>query len=79
MYSGYERAFEQLGSWSFGNYFAGNVVVFGVDNISLSHTDNHKNNLLLLGEEPTDYVNGSVGSAEQKFHINFRKEKTHFF
>ena len=36
-------------------------------------------NLLLLGEEPTDYVNGSVGSAEQKFHINFRKEKTHFF
>ena len=28
--------------WSFGNNFAGNVVIFGLDNTSSSHTDNKK-------------------------------------
>ena len=39
---------------SFGNGFARNVVIFGVDNISSSHTDNQKNNFLVLVEGPTD-------------------------
>ena len=28
--------------WSFGNNFARNVVIFGLDNTSSSHTDNKK-------------------------------------
>ena len=39
---------------SFDNGFARNVVIFGVDNISSSHTDNQKNNFLVLVEGPTD-------------------------
>ena len=36
--------FEGAGSWSFGNDFARNVVIFGVDNSSSSHTVNYKIN-----------------------------------
>ena len=32
------------GSWSVGNSFARNVVIFGVDSRTSSHTDNCKNN-----------------------------------
>ena len=34
MYIGYGMAFDGTGSWSFGNDFARNVVIFGVDNSS---------------------------------------------
>ena len=40
-YSGYGIAFDGKGSWSFGNDFA-RIVIFGVDNTSSSHSDNHK-------------------------------------
>ena len=50
-------AFDGAGSWNLGNDFARNArntVVFGVDNSLLSHTDNQKNNFLVIGEGPTD-------------------------
>ena len=36
-------AFDGEGLWNFSNDFAGNVVIFGVDRSSSSHTDNRKN------------------------------------
>ena len=58
------------------NDFAKNVDIFGVNNNS-SHTDNHKNNFSELSEEPSDNINGSVSTEEQKFRINFStKAKT---
>ena len=57
----------------FGNGFAGNVVIFGIGNNSSSHRDNCKNNFLVLGEKPTNDINGSVKAAEKKFNINFSK------
>ena len=44
--------------------FARNVVIFGVDNSSSSHTDNKKN-FLVLGDGPTDGTNVSNGAAEK--------------
>ena len=41
---GYEITFDSTGSWSFNNDTARNVIIFGVDNSSSSHSDNHKNN-----------------------------------
>ena len=38
----------------------GILQLFGVDNCSSSHTDNFKNEFLVLGEGPTDNSNGSV-------------------
>ena len=42
-------AFDGACSWSFCNDFARHVVIFGVDNNSSSHTDNHKNNFVVVG------------------------------
>ena len=52
MCNGYRIAFNEDGSWSFGNEFAKNVVIFGVDNSLSSHNDNQKNNFLVLDEGP---------------------------
>ena len=38
--NGWGLAFDGEGSWNFGNDFARNVGIFGVDNSSSSHTDN---------------------------------------
>ena len=40
VYYAYGIALFGAGSWSFGNSFARNVKVFGVDNSSSSHSDN---------------------------------------
>ena len=60
-----EQQFEGAVSWSFSNEFARNVVFFGVDNSSSSHTDNHKNNFLVLGVGPTDDINDTFGTAKK--------------
>ena len=52
VYSGFGITFDRAGSWSFGNDSARNVMIFGVDNSSSSHSDNRKNNFLILGEGP---------------------------
>ena len=76
VYSGYVITFDSAGSWSFDNDTARNVVIFDVDNISSSHSDNRKNNYLILGE--TFGINGSFGSAEKKFRIKISKANTKF-
>ena len=78
VYSGYGRAFDATGSWSFGNDFARNVIIFGFDNSPLSHTDIRKSNLLILGEGPTYGINGSFSSPEKIFSISFSKARTNF-
>ena len=78
MYSGYGIAFERAGSWSFGNAFAWNIVIFDVGNSSSSHIDNRKNNFSALGERPADDIKGSIGAVGQKFVINFIKAKANF-
>ena len=50
VYSGYGIAFDSANSWSFGNDFARNVVIFGVYNSPSSHIDNLKNNFLVSRE-----------------------------
>ena len=40
--SDYGIAFDGKGEWNFGNDFARNVIIFGVDNSSSYHTDNRK-------------------------------------
>ena len=78
VYSGYGIAFDGKDSWSFGNDLTRNVATFGVDNSSSHHTDNRKNNFLVLGEGETSVINESFDAPEKKFSINFSKEKTTF-
>ena len=76
VYSGYRIVFDGKISWSFNDDFAGNVIIFGVDNSLSSHTDNPKNDFLILGEGDTFGINGSFGAPEKKVDINFSKAKT---
>ena len=62
-YSGQEIAFDGKVEWSFGNDPARNVITFGVDNSSLSHTNNLKNDFLMSGDGPTFGVNGRFGAS----------------
>ena len=64
--------------WSFGDDFAGNAAIFGVDNSSLSYFDNLKNNFLILSEGPNSDIDGSFSSPEEKFSINLVKTNTKF-
>ena len=61
---------------SFHNDTARNV--FGVDNTSSFHADNCKNIFLVLGEGPILGINGSFGSPEKNFSINFGKVNKNF-
>ena len=47
--SGYGIAFDGKDEWNFGNGFARNFVIFGVDNSSSSHSDDCKKKFLILG------------------------------
>ena len=58
-HNGPEIAFDRKGWLSFGNEFARDVVIFGVDNSSSSHTDHRKNNFLGLGKGPNDGINNA--------------------
>ena len=49
--------------------YSGNGI--GVDNSPSSHTDNLKNDFLILGEGDTFGTNGSFGASEKKIKQNF--------
>ena len=78
MYSGYGITFDSASSWSFDNDTARNVVGFDVDNNLSSHSDNLKNNFLMLGKGPSFGINGSFDSPDKKISINFSKGNTKF-
>ena len=65
-YNGRGIAFDGEGSSSFDNDYVRNVVIFGVDNSSSFHTDNKKNNFLVLGEGQNQGINDSIGAAEKR-------------
>ena len=64
MYSGYGIAFDSNGDWNFGKEFVRNGLIFGVSNSSSSHTDNCKNNCLILGEGDTLPINESFAAPK---------------
>ena len=71
-------AFDRKGYWSFDNDTARNVIIFGIDNSSSSHTDNPKNNFLVLGEGPTEGFSGSVGTVKKKLVLTLVKKIQNF-
>ena len=79
VYCGYGIGFDGKGEWSFDNGYAGNVIIFGVDNSSSSNADNLKNIFLILGEGDTFGINGKlVHQKKKKFGINFSKANTKY-
>ena len=50
MYSKYGITFDSVGEPSFDNCTVRNVITFGADSSSSSHSYNSKNNILILGD-----------------------------
>ena len=72
IYSGYSIGFDRKGNFSFGNGFGRNVIIFGVDMISSVYVDNKKKDILILGEDPTQGLDGTTltpGKSIQLFSL----------
>ena len=78
-YSSYGIAFDGKGEWSFGNDFAENAIILGVENRSSSHSDNLKNDFLILGEGDTFGINGSFGGPEKKLILILVKQRQNLY
>ena len=76
VYGGYGIAFDEEGSWSLNNDSARNVIILWIDNSSSSHTDNQKNDFLVLGKGPTLGINRNFGPQKKK--LIFVKQRQHF-
>ena len=70
-YSGYGIGFDRKGTFSLGNGFGKNCIIFGVDMSFSVHIDNNKKDILVLVEGPTQELDGTTLIAEKKYLINF--------
>ena len=76
-YSGYGIGFDRETSFSFGNEFGKNVIIFGVDMSSSRKIDNRKKDILILGRGPTQGLEHTL-NAEKLYSINFTKKIQNF-
>ena len=71
-YFGYGIRFDARGTFLFSDVsFAQNVIIFGADMSSSVHIDNNTKDILVLGEGPTQGLDGTTLTAEKKYSINF--------
>ena len=75
---GHGITLDSAGSWSFNNDIGRNVNFFGVDDSSSSHSDNCKNNFLILGEGLTYGINGSFDQQRKSLILFLLKETQNF-
>ena len=78
-YSGYGIGFDRHGQFSFGNGHGRKCIIVGADSISSSsHDDNKKDNILVLGKDFVQGINGKTIYAEKLYKINFTKKYKKF-
>ena len=70
VYFGYGIALDQADLWNFGNGFSRNIVIFGVNDSSSSHS------VKVLGEGPTSGINSSFSCHKRR---SIFKEKCVWF
>ena len=52
-----------------------NVVIFGADMSSSAHIDNKNKDILILGEGPTQGLDDTTLTAEEKYYISFTRPR----
>ena len=75
---GYGIGFDRKGTFSFGNGFGINCIIFGVDMSSSVHVDNKKKDILILGEGLTQGLDGTTLTAEKMYSSNFNENNKKF-
>ena len=68
-YSGYSIGFDTLSQFLRSRGSWGKNVIFGVDMCSSLHVDNKNENILVLGEGPTQGLDDTTLTAEAKYLI----------
>ena len=77
-YSGYDIGFDRLGKISFGTRgFGRNVIIFGADKVVLFMRITKKN-ILVLGKDFVQGINGTTIYAEKMYSINFTANNKKF-
>ena len=76
IYSGYEIAFDGIGSSSFKNEFTQifMILIFVEGNTLSKHSENLKHNFLILSDGSTDNINDSI--ADSKKYLPYQLQKT---
>ena len=74
-YSGYAIGFDRHATFSIGNGFDKNVIIFAADMSSSVHVDNNKKYILILHEGPTQGLNDTILTAEKMYLINFTESR----
>ena len=71
-YSGYGIGFDRHRVFSFGNGLGKNCIIFGADlSSSFSDDNNKRNNILVLGKDFVQGINGTTVYAEKLYKISF--------
>ena len=78
-YKGYGICFDEGGTFSKGNINNGrNVIIFGVHESSLVHTNNKANNIYVMGDLFVQGINDTTLYAEKIYSQNFTKSSKKF-
>ena len=78
-YFGYGIGFDGKRAFSHpSDGFGNDEIIFGVDMSSSEHVDNKEKDTLILGEGPTQGLDGTTLTAEKMYSINFTATKTRF-
>ena len=79
-YSGYGLGFDSKGTFSHpdGTSFGQNVIIFGADMKSSVHANNRANNILVLGKDFTQGINGTTIDAEKIYSPTFTVTRKKF-
>ena len=71
-YSGYDIGFDSRSYFSLPDgSMRRNVIIFGADMSSALHSDNKGKFILILGDGPTQALDGTTFTAEAIYSINF--------
>ena len=70
-YSGYGVVFDWKGTFLHPTgTFSNNVIIFGADMSNSAHSNNRANNILVLGEDVIQKINGTTIYAEKIYSVN---------
>ena len=78
-YKGYGICFDEGGSFSIGNINNGrNVLIFGVDESYVIHSNNKANNIYVMGDGIVQGINDTTLYAEKLYSQNFTQPSKKF-
>ena len=77
-YSGYGIEFDMTGTFSVANGFGKNIITFDADMRPSVYIDNKKNDILILGKDPTQGLDVTTLTAEKLYSISFTEHDKKF-